>query len=560
MRFLRLFTNSLLAGALGAAYLTILVLQLNPQVPLLSDTVWRWYATLGVFYGVHLALLFYVTMLLREFVSVDVFSPGWISVRLLAWLSAAAAAAAATLMWLNLNGFPTLFDEAAARRFAFGAAAMTASAVVLLGIAVAHYSFGRRGSRVGAALLLIAVTGSIALPIAARGAGGAPPLGARRVTLGPPLSRQSPHVTLLLLDGASLEYVLPRVAAGRLPNFGRVLDAGASMDLATIRPTQPDPVWAAVATGMYPAKSGVRSAAAYFARGDAHGLDLLPSHCFSHTLVRLGVVRDRPNSSAAWRARPLWTILGDYGLTSGIVRWPLTYPAQAMDGFLITDRFHQLVGSMIDVDERAVHPLEILNPARDAFAGSTGASQWDEFYARAAHDVIAQHPVQVEAVRYTGLDSAGHYYLRYAQPRAFGDVSDEERQQHGAVLDRAYAAIDGAIGAAVDRLAPGDLVVVVSGFGMQPVSPIKHFAARVLRDPDVSGTHEHAPDGFLLAYGTRVAPGRKPRGSIVDVTPTILYFLGVPIGRDMDGYARSDVFTAAFTAERPITFIPSHGR
>ena len=31
----------LLAGALGAAYLTILLLQLNPQVPLASSTVWR---------------------------------------------------------------------------------------------------------------------------------------------------------------------------------------------------------------------------------------------------------------------------------------------------------------------------------------------------------------------------------------------------------------------------------------------------------------------------------------------------------------------------------------
>ena len=32
MRFLRMLTNSLLAGVLGAAYFTILVLQLNPQV------------------------------------------------------------------------------------------------------------------------------------------------------------------------------------------------------------------------------------------------------------------------------------------------------------------------------------------------------------------------------------------------------------------------------------------------------------------------------------------------------------------------------------------------
>src|SRR4030095_14218539 len=131
MRFLRMLTNALLAGALGAAYLTILLLQLNPQVPLASNTVWRWYITLGALYGVHLAILFYVAMLVREFVSLNVFSPGWISVRLLAWLSAIAAAVAAMLMWLNLGGFPNVFDEAAARRFAFGAGATTASAVVL---------------------------------------------------------------------------------------------------------------------------------------------------------------------------------------------------------------------------------------------------------------------------------------------------------------------------------------------------------------------------------------------------------------------------------------------
>ena len=501
-------------------------------------------------------------MLLREFVSADIFSPGWISVRLLAWMSAVAAAVAATLMWLNLNGFPTLFDEAETRRFVFGAAATTASAIVLLGIAVAHYSFGRRGSRVGAGLLVLAITGSLALPIAARGAGGALPLGARRVMLAPAPARETPHVTLILLDGASLEYVWPRVAAGRLPNFGRMLDinSGASMDLATIRPTQPDPVWAAVATGMYPAKNGVRSAASYFGRGDDRPLDLLPDHCFSHILVRLGIVRDQPNSSAAWRARPLWAILSDYGISSGIVRWPLTYPAQPFSGFLVTDRFHQLIGSMIEPDERSIHPPDILPIARDAFAGSTGADRWDEFYRRAAREIMTGRPVQLEAIRYQELDAAGHFYLRYAQPRGFGDVADSDRQQNGAVLDRAYATIDGVIGAAIERQSPGDLLLVISGFGMQPVTPVKHLAARILRDPDVSGTHENAPDGFMLAYGTTVLAGRKPRASIVDVTPTILYFLGVPVGRDMDGFARADLFTPAFTAQRPVAFIPSHGR
>ena len=79
-------------------------------------------------------------------------------------------------------------------------------------------------------------------------------------------------------------------------------------------------------------------------------------------------------------------------------------------------------------------------------------------------------------------------------------------------------------------------------------------------DRGISGTHERAPDGFLLASGTAVERGRRPRGSIVDVAPTILYYLGLPVGRDMDGFARSDLFTRAFTAERPIAFIPTHNR
>jgi hypothetical protein len=530
--------------------------------------VWRWYLTLGALYGVHLALLFYVAMLAREFVSLSTFSPGWISVRLLAWLAAIAAAVAAVLMWLNLRGFPNALDAAAARRFTFGAAATTASAVVLVLIAIAHYSFGRRGSRVGAALLLIAITGSLVLPIAARGVGGDTALAAQRPRQAdPPPAREAPNVTLLVLDGASLEYIWPRVASGRLPNLGRLLDSGASMDLATIRPTQPDPVWTAVATGMYPVKNGVRSAASYYAPGDQRGIDLLPDHCFSHVLVRLGVVRDQPNSSSAWRALPLWAILGQNGISSGIVRWPLTYPAQPVDGFIVTDRYHQLVGSMSEFGGEGAYPADLLPIVRDAFGGAPPsaadaagmAARRDELYARAWRDLQVARPVRFSAIRFQSIDAVSHLYLRYAQPQDFADAPDSDRQRYGGILDRYYASVDAHIATAVEHLQPGDLLLVVSGFGMQPVGSVERALSRVLRDPDVSGTHAGAPDGFLLAYGSNVQPGRKQRGSIVDVTPTILYYMGLPVGRDMDGYARADLFAASVTASRPITFIPSHG-
>ncbi len=561
-----MLTNSVLAGALGAAYLTVLVLQLNPAVPLVSASTWRWFATLGMFYGVHLAVTFYVLMVAREFFALSGMSPGWASVGVLAWLSAAAAASAAVLMWLNVQGLAATLDEASVRRMTAGAIATAASAAVLLLIAVAHYSFGRRGSRVGGALFVLAVFGSLALPLAARGLGAPESLASHSFVAGVRASYAGPRVVMLLLDGASLDYILPRVAEGRLPNFAKLLESGASLDLATIRPTQPAPVWAAVATGMYPSKNGVRAAALYYARGDSRPIELLPDHCFSHVLVHLGFLREEPVSSAEWRARPFWSILSDAGVPVGIVRWPLTYPAQPVQGFVVSDQFHELLGSMFEFDERVASPPDALPIARAAFAGEADvpappkSEDRDRFYSKAMHDLRAAFDVRVAALRYQSLDTAGHLYFRYAQPRSLGDVPDEERRRYTQALAAAYAFIDGEIGGALESLAPGDLLLVVSGFGMQRLNQAKQTMGRLLGDPDVTGTHERAPDGFLLAYGNTVAAGRHLRGSIVDIAPTLLYFLGLPVGRDMDGYARADLFTRTFTAERPIAFISSYDR
>jgi hypothetical protein len=101
---------------------------------------------------------------------------------------------------------------------------------------------------------------------------------------------------------------------------------------------------------------------------------------------------------------------------------------------------------------------------------------------------------------------------------------------------------------------------VVSPFGMEPLSPAKRLLEHTIGNPTLNGSHERAPDGFLLAYGRDVSPGRPPRGSVTDVAPTILYFLGLPVGRDMDGSARADLFSRDFSADRPIVYIPTYER
>ena len=125
MRYLRILTNAVLAGLLAAVYVAILFLQLNPHLPLDPVRLWPLLAVVVGFYALHAAAAFYALIVLRQLVSRELLSPGWLSLRLLSWRSAAAAGCAATLMWLNLLGLRTALAEETARRLAAGAAAMS---------------------------------------------------------------------------------------------------------------------------------------------------------------------------------------------------------------------------------------------------------------------------------------------------------------------------------------------------------------------------------------------------------------------------------------------------
>ena len=114
----------------------------------------------------------------------------------------------------------------------------------------------------------------------------------------------------------------------------------------------------------------------------------------------------------------------------------------------------------------------------------------------------------------------------------------------------------------------------------QPARPISNLeavlAAAGLTLAEVVKTTVYLADiddfaGMNEIYASRftqeVLPARSsfevaelPRGAIVDVAPTVLYYLGLPVGRDMDGFARSDMFVRSFRREHPVTYISTHER
>lgn len=575
-----MLSNSIAAALVASAYVLTLVLQLNPAQPLNPSRLVPIATTVGVFYVVHLTVMFYIALVLRQLFARELFSPAWVSVGVLTWLVAVSALAGAGLMWANLQTFELVLEPSTIRQMTNGAITLVVSAACLVFVALLRAHMGAAGRPLWGVLFAAVVGGSVAGPLAARGRATPPLLETHPIGLAAGVrAESSARVTVIAVDAGSLDFITGATAEGRLPNFGRLLDAGAVMHLATVHPTSAEAVWAAVATGKLPQKNGVRSANTYRLPGGGDPILLLPDYCFSHVLVRFGFLVEQPHSSATWRTHPLWNIVGAAGVPVGVVGWPLTYPAPGVRGYLVSDVYHRLISTPSGIeDASAVYPadaqIDAFRAVESVAAGDPAVSEaealdpryraaakTDRTYERVARELARLRPAQLTMVRYQSLDLIGHYFLRYAVPTEFGDVTGEERRRFGSVLEAHYNLVDAAIGDFIASLGANDLLLVLSGYGMQPMSVPKRILERVVGDPDLSGTHEAAPDGFLMAYGGPVARGRPTtRASLVDVVPTVLYFLGLPIGRDMDGYVRNDLFQREFTDARPITFIPTYDR
>jgi predicted AlkP superfamily phosphohydrolase/phosphomutase len=94
-------------------------------------------------------------------------------------------------------------------------------------------------------------------------------------------------------------------------------------------------------------------------------------------------------------------------------------------------------------------------------------------------------------------------------------------------------------------------------FQLEPGYLATHTSASgdFVQDVSSEGKGCHAMEGILVVAGPHVAEGRAiAEAHIVDLAPTILHIMGLPVPNGMDGRVLSELFTPAFQEGHPITF------
>jgi predicted AlkP superfamily phosphohydrolase/phosphomutase len=356
--------------------------------------------------------------------------------------------------------------------------------------------------------------------------------------------------TLIGLDGCDWRNALPLVRQGKLPVLAALERAGTRAVMLTNPDYRWSPVlWTTIATGKLPDKTGVTN---FFARVQ-------------------GIERPIPTPSVARRCKAIWNIFSEESRTVGFVGWWVTWPAEPVNGFMVSDHFSTSRFHFGDEFEREVeeaayyvqqtYPEELVAEIRPLKVGRERVTRADfarfadlpegwelpaEFrkFDKAsefaiAHSVDRTHfavgekllrerDPELFGVFLEGIDVMQHFFWEFMDPEGPGtSPSLEDRRTYGEAIERYYRFSDGLVGRLVEAGGSERAVMIVSDHGFRPDT--ERWA-----DKGISG--EHRRQAFFLWAGPGIRRGaRLPDLDAVDVTPSILAYHCVPRGRDMDG-------------------------
>jgi predicted AlkP superfamily phosphohydrolase/phosphomutase len=141
----------------------------------------------------------------------------------------------------------------------------------------------------------------------------------------------SPRLAMIGLDGVGLDLARSLAGRGVMPVLGRLLEGGAAWPTDSPLPEVSPVCWTSMFSGAEPGEHGV----------------------FGFGEHRPGTYQVAPVDSGAVRAPRIWEDLSARGRPSLVLGVPLTYPATAINGVMLS-------GFVCPDLERGVHPPELL--------------------------------------------------------------------------------------------------------------------------------------------------------------------------------------------------------
>ncbi len=539
MKFLKALINSLLTGLFLCSLIALLIQDLNIKLDFAPGPFLLLTLYLMVVYGLLAALVgilaFFVTQFFagRSF-KIALVSPsfliiGFTAVNILAFL----------LMRQNFQHFSSLFSPEVSELF--NRQQVTLAFLALLGVLVIISGLGERKRIVFYILYFLLFGLSMAYIVRLRTQfpkySEPEPLAA----LGPkPIDKR---LTLIGMEGLSIDFLITFLTEDKLPNFNFLIENGSWGTLQNFTPNEMLLLDTSFNTGMLPSNHLRLSSYEYTLLNLKQAYEVVPRYLLFKQLTRIGLLSQRESPKTQY-VKDIWDIFRangtpflERGWTLHPDRSPITPEAETAFNRIYEDlRF--------DTSAEYGKLKQALCSDFMLESGVTAARE--------------ESQPQLVSFLLPGLNTAKRYFYKYSYPELFGEIDQEQLMSYSTVIERYYQYYDEVIGKYLASKKDDELLVVYSPHGVDVLPMSQRISEWIFGDAEVSGYHERGPEGVIFFLGKDIAPDRTiTEMQIIDVTPTLLHYLGLPVGKDMDGVVNSAVFADEFKSE-PVLYISSY--
>lgn len=256
------------------------------------------------------------------------------------------------------------------------------------------------------------------------------------------------------MDGAPYPLIKQWAESGDLPNLAQLIDRGSFGVLRSTMPVHSPTAWASFLTGLNPGQHGVFD----FVRREKGTYELK-------------VVRADQIAGAS-----LWRLLSEHGRQVGVMNVPMTYPPEAVNGFLLSGlgtpdyicySYPSQLSDALNEKGYRVNKKFFFTPDRQ--------DEWlDDIHAitdirgETAVRLMSEQPWDFFMVVFRNSDEICHFYWHHM------DENDPRHDPHAparyrtAILDL-YRKIDSWVGQLVRTAGPDTNVVIMSDHGAGPL-------------------------------------------------------------------------------------------
>ncbi|MEO0509773.1 MAG: alkaline phosphatase family protein [Verrucomicrobiota bacterium] len=364
---------------------------------------------------------------------------------------------------------------------------------------------------------------------------------------------KSRRIILVGWDGADWKVAHPLMDSGEMPQLNNIVENGTMGNLASFPPYLSPMLWNTISTGKHPHKHGICG--------------------FSEVDEASGKVR--AISSQTRKCKAIWNILTEQGRNCHVLGWFASHPAEAINGTCVSEAFARpsgKIGGDWPVPKASVYPsgeaeelgelrvapeavdhalLDFLVPLHREIKPPKGA-RVDQLLVRLA-ELYTIHNAAIGilqcnkdfdflGVYYHFIDWICHDFMEFHPPRR-DHVDEELYKWFNNVVARAYQLQDLLLRDLLSHAGSEVAVMVVSDHGFHS----DHLRPVVTPNVAAGIAAWHRPYGILASAGPGIRRDAVvPGASLADITPSILHYLGLPVGRDMDGRVLTELFSERY--------------